>query len=122
MKTKNRKSKIEEQKTEMVLRCAALAARIPFRMLSHMSGTKVHSGRYTNDVLGIGYEYHHPGERKAAAAGFYVPSKRAKVIRAFYRETPPDAPCHDTLEELLMADEGLRRRAERAYPDKEGQG
>ena len=109
------------QNEEMVLRCAGLAARIPFRMVSHMSGTKVHRGRYTNERLGIGYEYHHPGERKAAAAGFYVPSKRAKVIRAFYRESPPDAPCYDTLEELLLADEKLRRRAQRAYPDEEGQ-
>jgi hypothetical protein len=91
--------------------CSALAARIPFRMLMHMSGDKEHRGRYTCEKLGIGHEYHHP-----AKDGYVKTGPRVKVKKWFYREEPKDAPCYPTLRELLEADPELRERAEAAYP------
>jgi hypothetical protein len=91
--------------------CSALAARIPFRMLMHMSGDKAHSGRYTNEKLGIGHEYHHP-----AKDGYVKTGPKVKVKKWFYRESPKDAPCYPTLCELLEADPELRERAESEYP------
>jgi hypothetical protein len=91
--------------------CSALAARIPFRMLMHTSGDKAHSGRYTNEKLGIGHEYHHP-----AKDGYVKTGPKVKVKKWFYRESPKDAPCYPTLRELLDADQELRERAEAAYP------
>jgi hypothetical protein len=90
--------------------CSALAARIPFRMLMHMSGDKVHSGRYTCKKLGIGHEYHRP-----AKDGYVKTGPRVKGKKWFYREEPKDAPCYPTLRELLEADSELRERAEAAY-------
>ena len=92
--------------------CSALAARIPFRMLMHMSGDKVNSGRYTCEKLGIGHEYHRP-----AKDGYVKTGPRVKVKKWFYREEPEDAPCYPTLCELLEADSELRERAEAAYPN-----
>lgn len=80
-------------------------------MLSHLSGDKCHSGRYTNHTLGIGHEYHHP-----AKDGYIKTGPKVKVARWFYRESPADAPCFKTLRELLDADAELRLRAEAAYP------
>jgi hypothetical protein len=91
--------------------CSALAARIPFKMLMHTSGDKAHSGRYTNEKLGIGHEYHHP-----AKDGYVKTGPKVKVKKWFYRESPKDAPCYPTLRELLEADPELRKRAEVAYP------
>lgn len=94
--------------------CSALAARIPFKMLMHMSGDKCHSGRYTNEKLGIGHEYHHP-----AKDGYVKTGPRVKVKKWFYRESPKDAPTYPTLRELLAADDELSERAEAAYPPNE---
>jgi len=80
-------------------------------MLTHLSGDKCHSGRYTNHKLGIGHEYHHP-----AKDGYVKTGPKVKVTRWFYRESPADAPCFTTLRELLEADTELRERAEAAYP------
>lgn len=90
---------------------SALAARIPFRMIMHTSGDKTHSGRYTNEKLGIGHEYHHPAKN-----GYVKTGPKVKVKKWFYRESPKDAPCYPTLRELLEADPELRERAEVAYP------
>ena len=91
--------------------CSALAARIPFRMLMHTSRDKCHSGRYTNEKLGIGHEYHHPAQH-----GYVKTGPKVKVKKWFYRESPADAPCYPTLRELLEADDELRERAEAEYP------
>jgi hypothetical protein len=106
-------SKLKKMKipVDAATSCSALAARIPFRMLMHTSGEKAHSGRYTNEKLGIGYEYHHP-----AKDGYVKTGPKAKVKKWFYRESPKDAPCYPTLCELLEADPELRERAEAAYP------
>jgi hypothetical protein len=80
-------------------------------MLTHLSGDKCHSGRYTNHKLGIGHEYHHP-----AKDGYVKTGPKVKVTRWFYRESPANAPCFKTLRELLDADTELRERAEAAYP------
>jgi hypothetical protein len=97
--------------------CSALAARIPFKMLIHMSGDKAHSGRHTNEKLRIGHEYHHP-----AKDGYVKTRPKVKVKKWFYREEPKDAPCYPTLRELLEADPELRERAEAAYPPNKSDG
>lgn len=91
--------------------CVALAGRIPFRMTMHLSGKDAHSGRGTNETLGIGYEYHHPAKHGMVKTG-----PKVKVKKWFYRESPPDAPMFPTLAALLAADEELRVKAEAAYP------
>jgi len=91
--------------------CAALAARIPFRMTAHMTGDQVHYGRYTCETLGIGHEYQHPAED-----GYVKTGPKVEVKKFFFREDLQDAPCYPTLRELLEADDELRERAEAAYP------
>jgi hypothetical protein len=113
MKKQKAKGKSEDV---VVSPFAELAARIPFRMVMHTSGTRVHSGLFHNDVLGIGYEYHHPGEVRAARAGFYVPSTRAKTKKWFYRLSPKDAPVYPKLAILFENNAELRERAMVAYP------
>jgi hypothetical protein len=90
-----------------------VSKRIPFRMTFHVSGDKYHSGRYSNEPLGIGYEYHHP-----AKGGYIKTGPKVKVTRHYYMESPKESPTFPTLAALLDANPLIRQLAESLYPAK----
>jgi hypothetical protein len=90
-----------------------VAKRIPFRMTSHLSTDRYHSGAYANEELGIGYEYHHPAKNGDIKTGPNV-----KVVRHYYMQSPKDSPTFRTLAALLDANPHIRQLAEFLYPAK----